>query len=259
MFGNLKSKFLLVSLFFIIAGFFPMVSHADGCSQLEASLKLGTGDNLANGLPRICSATAALTLGTNLLLGFAGGVAVLFIVVGGFWYMTSAGNAEQAEKGMKTLQNAVIGLIVVVLSAVIVRIVLTTLTSTVGPGTTTPSTQTPGGAPAASTDPKTVFAGSIRIPDSVLMNGSLTVSAIFDSNVKDQLRQLAGGGDPSYCAFTVIFAGQSAGGRIVADANGKYIASATVMGPFAASAASPVSVSVCSTEVATQQIRIVGP
>lgn len=63
-----------------------------------------------------------------ILLYFAGAVAVLFIIVGGFWYITSAGNEEQAEKGRKALVNAIIGIIVIVLSYTIIRVVQNTVT-----------------------------------------------------------------------------------------------------------------------------------
>ncbi len=63
---------------------------------------------------------------TGLIL--AGTVAVLFIMLGGFWYLTSAGNEESAEKGQKTLTNAIIGLVVIILAATIVRIVANTVT-----------------------------------------------------------------------------------------------------------------------------------
>ena len=69
----------------------------------------------------------------NIILGVAGLVSVLFVIIGGFRYITSAGNEEQAEAGKKTLQNAIIGIIIVVLSFVIVSVIssaLTTLPST---------------------------------------------------------------------------------------------------------------------------------
>lgn len=59
----------------------------------------------------------------NVLLSVAAAIAVLFIIIGGFMYVTSAGNAEQAEKGRTTLVNAVIGLIIIILAYVIVGVV----------------------------------------------------------------------------------------------------------------------------------------
>jgi len=57
------------------------------------------------------------------LLTIAGALAVLFLIIGGFWYITSAGNEEQAEKGKSTLVNAIIGIIIIVLSFVIITVI----------------------------------------------------------------------------------------------------------------------------------------
>ena len=70
----------------------------------------------------------------KILLTMVGIVAVLFIILGGFWYMTAGGNEEQAEKGKKALLNAIIGLVVIVLSYAIVAIITKALTEGI-PGT----------------------------------------------------------------------------------------------------------------------------
>jgi amino acid transporter len=57
------------------------------------------------------------------LLGIAFGVAVLFLIIGGFWYIASAGNEETAEKGKNTAVNAIIGIVIIILSYVIVNVV----------------------------------------------------------------------------------------------------------------------------------------
>jgi hypothetical protein len=59
----------------------------------------------------------------NWLLGIAFGVAVLFMIIGGFWYITAAGNEETAEKGKGTVINAIIGIVIIILSYVIVNVV----------------------------------------------------------------------------------------------------------------------------------------
>lgn len=61
---------------------------------------------------------------TNLLLGIAGAVAVIFIVVGGIMYATSAGNDSQVQKAKSTITNAVIGLVIAILAFAIVNFVL---------------------------------------------------------------------------------------------------------------------------------------
>ena len=65
----------------------------------------------------------------NWLLGIAFGIAVLFLIIGGFWYITSAGNEETAEKGKNTAINAIIGIIIIIMSYVIVNVVSNLLTS----------------------------------------------------------------------------------------------------------------------------------
>ena len=59
----------------------------------------------------------------QMMLLVAGAVAVLFVIVGGFWYLTSAGNEEQAEKGKTAVVNAIIGIIIIVLSYVVINVI----------------------------------------------------------------------------------------------------------------------------------------
>lgn len=59
----------------------------------------------------------------NWMLGIAFGVAVLFLIIGGFWYITSAGNEETAEKGKGTVINAIIGIVIIILSYVIINVI----------------------------------------------------------------------------------------------------------------------------------------
>lgn len=59
----------------------------------------------------------------NILLGFAGILAVLFIIIGGFLMITSAGNENRIKQGKQTLIYAVAGLILTLLSFSIVALV----------------------------------------------------------------------------------------------------------------------------------------
>ena len=59
----------------------------------------------------------------NVALSLVFGIAVLMLIVGGFIYMTAGGNGEAADKGRKTVVNALIGIIIVVLSWVVVAAV----------------------------------------------------------------------------------------------------------------------------------------
>lgn len=57
------------------------------------------------------------------VLGLSGGIAVLFLILGGLQYITSSGNKDKAEQAKQTILYAVIGLIVIALSFVIVAFV----------------------------------------------------------------------------------------------------------------------------------------
>ncbi|MDP4127593.1 MAG: pilin [Bacillota bacterium] len=57
------------------------------------------------------------------LLGIVGGLAILFIVYGGFLYVTSAGNQQRIELAKKTLTYAILGLILVALTGLILNII----------------------------------------------------------------------------------------------------------------------------------------
>ena len=59
----------------------------------------------------------------NWLLGITFGIAVLFLIIGGFRYITSAGNPDGQTKGKQTVINALIGIVIIVLSYVIVNVV----------------------------------------------------------------------------------------------------------------------------------------
>lgn len=63
----------------------------------------------------------------QLILSLTGIVAVAFLVYGGFVYMTSGGNEDNAERGKKTVTNAIIGLVIIILSYSIVTVVINAL------------------------------------------------------------------------------------------------------------------------------------
>jgi hypothetical protein len=56
-----------------------------------------------------------------------GFVAVLFLIIGGYRYITARGNEEQAEDAKRTLTNAIIGIVVVIASFVVIRVIASAL------------------------------------------------------------------------------------------------------------------------------------
>lgn len=63
----------------------------------------------------------------RILLSLAGAVAVIFLVIGGYQYLAAQGNEETMERAKKSIQAAVIGIVLIVLAFAIVAIVNTLL------------------------------------------------------------------------------------------------------------------------------------
>src|SRR5690606_20766095 len=80
-----------------------------------------TPSSAGTGLPNDTSLSGFIMKIINIALTVAGLIAVLFLIIGGFRYITSAGNEETAEQAKKIITNAIIGIVVIILSFVIVR------------------------------------------------------------------------------------------------------------------------------------------
>lgn len=63
----------------------------------------------------------------NFLIYIAGTIAVLFVLLGGFWYMTG-GLTDDKEKGKKTITYALMGLVITLLAWIIVNIIMVQVT-----------------------------------------------------------------------------------------------------------------------------------
>jgi len=57
------------------------------------------------------------------LLYVAGAIAVVFLIIGGVFYITSAGDADKSGKAKKIIVDALIGLVIIALSLLIVNLV----------------------------------------------------------------------------------------------------------------------------------------
>ena len=131
--------------------------------------------NLVDGLPVDCTATGAILHVINLGLLVAGGVAVAFLMLGGFLYMTSAGNEEQSEKGRKILTNTVIGLVVIILSTLIVRVIAGTLTNgSSSSSTNSSSSASPSNPPGNTQQPQTPGTGNAGSPLGGISSADIT-------------------------------------------------------------------------------------
>jgi len=60
----------------------------------------------------------------NLALGFLATIFVALIIVAGFQYMTAGGNDESTKKALSLLKNAIIGLLIIIVSWALARFLL---------------------------------------------------------------------------------------------------------------------------------------
>lgn len=95
----------------------PTYAQNDVCSSSAPSeVKEAAGCNgSSNALPGLITGIL------NAIIAVSGIVAVIFVLIGGINYMTSAGDSGKLEKAKKTILYAVIGLAITVLSFAIVN------------------------------------------------------------------------------------------------------------------------------------------
>jgi len=63
----------------------------------------------------------------QLVLALTGIVSILYLVIGGMQYMMAGASEDMAKTGKKRVQNAIIGLIIIILSYTIISVVMNTL------------------------------------------------------------------------------------------------------------------------------------
>lgn len=101
-----------------------------GVSTFLTAALISVGNALASTVPQsgmYLGAQAGSTGVENLVidilkyvLGIAGLIAVVFLVIGGISYITAGGNEETTKKATRTLLNAVIGMVIIFASYAIV-------------------------------------------------------------------------------------------------------------------------------------------
>lgn len=79
---------------------------------------------VVNPFPRVQANQGTLQLLLNIFFGVAGALAILFIVLGGFRYIISDGDAQAAARARNTIIYAAVGLLIIVMAAAIVNFVV---------------------------------------------------------------------------------------------------------------------------------------
>ncbi len=103
--------------------FMPRYSYAQSDPKNAVCEGAQIGPN-CSAVPGGITVDKVLKFALNTLSIAAGIVAVVMMIVGGFKYMTSQGDASQTAAAKNTILYAVVGVIIAVLAQVIVRFVL---------------------------------------------------------------------------------------------------------------------------------------
>jgi hypothetical protein len=87
-----------------------------------ATEKINPGDIGLQG--QVTNANTALTSILNTVYFWAGIVAVIIIIVGGYLYVTANGNASQVGQAKNAIISAVVGVVIILLAFVITNFVI---------------------------------------------------------------------------------------------------------------------------------------
>jgi hypothetical protein len=112
------AQFAIVMLVALAPIVVPRVADAQLVNQFVNNCPADTGVRCSEG-----SIASIFRLIINWALAIAFILAVIVLIYGGFLYITSAGNADNAGKGKTAIINALIGIVIIVLSYIIVQIV----------------------------------------------------------------------------------------------------------------------------------------
>jgi len=106
-----------LALFFLLVLVMPLVTFAAvPCTANNG--KVGPSD-----LPKCISQIYTWSLGIGSVF------AVLMVILGGYYYMTAAGNAEKSSKGTEYIWGAVIGLVILFIAYILLYTINPDLTN----------------------------------------------------------------------------------------------------------------------------------
>ncbi len=294
---NFKIYLFTFALLFSLSAVFPLSTQAitdkekEQCQKFKEAFEIKVGNssvdgNFINDIPSFCSADAIALRAIEIGLALSGIVAVAFIVIGGYFYLTSAGNEEQIEKGKKILINAVIGLVIIMLAVVIVRIVAKTVqgdlpapTASTGGSTGGNNFTDPGGSGTnPGTDPGPIDPDpgdsgtdlaslvDLTIPPKVYSSGVYTVTARISSANASEFTSVCGASPASSkAAMTLQLDGNVVGGTgnfFLVNSNGSsyYQAQVNVTRiPDTTADGGQLAVRVCNQEIASPGITFEKP
>lgn len=120
---NIFSKFIVFVFSFLLVTALPVTALALDGSSFPCPQGLNCSTQISGGNVPV-ALNGLISQVIQWLLSIALGLAVLFVVIGGFRYMVSAGNEESAEAAKNTVINSLIGIVLIILSYSVVQVVV---------------------------------------------------------------------------------------------------------------------------------------
>ncbi len=113
-------KILQLSLFSILFTLMatPALAQADPSYGLETTRQGAGITKTEESLPQV------IGRGINTLFGLVGAIFLIIILLGGFTWMTAAGNEEKVATAKKMINNSINGILIVFLSYALVFVIL---------------------------------------------------------------------------------------------------------------------------------------
>jgi len=135
MFFNLQKKdFILKSVVLVLV--FVFLFSANDCLAQSGVEEIQKGlQETAEGAGIETSANVPEIVGKiiKIVIAFSGLILTVLLIYGGVLWMTSGGNADQVKKAKTMMGNAIIGLVIVILSYAVASFVVEKLAEAVNP------------------------------------------------------------------------------------------------------------------------------
>lgn len=128
MISKLKNYLFLIPCYLLLAA--PAaLARQEGGFGLEETAR--AGKLIGPGVPSFGPATIAGQV-VGYLLAFVGVIFFIFVLYGGFMWMTAAGADEKIKKAISIIRSSLIGLLVIFLSYILTQLVLTRILEATG-------------------------------------------------------------------------------------------------------------------------------
>lgn len=130
-----RVRYLLTAVFVVLGVLtFMTTAWALDTSSIpkEMGAQLGAVSEGMGGTPQNVDMPVVIMRIVSVTFGLIGVVLVGLLVYAGWMYMTAGGESEQTEKAKTTIRNAIIGLVIVLLSYAIARFVTNSLLKATG-------------------------------------------------------------------------------------------------------------------------------